>query len=98
MTAHFGKWDHRYDEITPAEQGYDFSDGYTGNSTGGAKGSGGPAVQDDPKRIDTITNKALQFIDRSHAANQPSRQRSRVGQYQAEDGSQSAPTQRGPTR
>lgn len=71
VTAHFGKWDHRYDEITPAEQGYDFSDGYTGNSTGGAKGSGGPAVQDDPKRIDTITNKALQFIDRSHAADQP---------------------------
>ena len=27
VTAHFGKWDHRYDEITPHQQGYDFSDG-----------------------------------------------------------------------
>ena len=71
VTAHFGKWDHRYDEIAPAEQGYDFSDGYTGNSDGGAKGSGGPAATQDPKRIDTITDEALQFIDRQHAADRP---------------------------
>ena len=48
-TAHFGKWDHRYDEFAPAEQDYDFSDGYTGNGTGGAKRSGGPAATRDPK-------------------------------------------------
>ena len=35
QTAHFGKWDHRFDEITPEDQGYDVSDGYTSNGTGG---------------------------------------------------------------
>ncbi|MCB1124683.1 MAG: sulfatase-like hydrolase/transferase, partial [Verrucomicrobiae bacterium] len=59
QTAHFGKWDHRYDEVSPHQQGYDFSDGYTGNFTGGAKKSGGPAASPDPKRIDTITDEAL---------------------------------------
>jgi len=71
VTAHFGKWDHRYDQITPAQQGYDFSDGYTGNGTGGAKGSGGPASTPDPKRIDTITDKALHFITRNHHRGRP---------------------------
>ena len=70
-TAHFGKWDHRYDEITPGEQGYDFSDGYTGNSNGGSKGSGGPAATPDPKLIDTITDQALHFIDRQHHTGTP---------------------------
>jgi arylsulfatase A-like enzyme len=70
-TAHFGKWDHRYDEIAPAEQGYDVSHRYTGNFTGGAKGSGGPAATLDPKRIDTITRDSLQFFDRHHAADRP---------------------------
>ena len=54
-TAHFGKRDHRYDEITPQQQGSDFSDGYTGNGTDGHKGSGGPAATPDPKQIDSIT-------------------------------------------
>jgi len=71
VTAHFGKWDHRYDEISPAQQGYDFSDGYTGNGTGGSKGSGGPAATPDPKRIDTITDKALHFIARNHHRKKP---------------------------
>lgn len=71
VTAHFGKWDHRYDEVTPAEQDFDFSDGYTGNSTGGAKGTDGPAATPDPKRIDTITDKALHFITRNHANDRP---------------------------
>ncbi|MEM8954838.1 MAG: sulfatase-like hydrolase/transferase [Verrucomicrobiota bacterium] len=69
QTAHFGKWDHRYDEITPEDQGFDASDGYTGNGEGGAKGTGGPAAQADPKRIDSITDRALDFID-SHHENQ----------------------------
>ncbi|MEM1228534.1 MAG: sulfatase-like hydrolase/transferase [Planctomycetota bacterium] len=71
VTAHFGKWDHRYDEIAPIEQDYDVSDGYTGNGNGGAKGSGGPAAQKDPKRIDSVTDRALEFIDASHANDQP---------------------------
>ena len=43
-TAHFGKWDMRTDEVTPEQMGYDVSDGYTNNGTGGGKGSGGPAA------------------------------------------------------
>lgn len=71
QTAHFGKWDHRYDFLSPSEQGYDFSDGYTGNNTGGAKKSGGPAATPDPKRIDTITDQALHLIDRCHHTKTP---------------------------
>ncbi len=70
-TAHFGKWDHRYDEVSPHEQGYDISDGYTGNGNGGSKGSGGPAASPDPKRIDTLTDTSLHFIERHHALGQP---------------------------
>ena len=69
--GHFGKWDHRYDEITPRQQGFDFSDGYTGNGEGGSKGSGGPAATPDPKRIDSITDAALHFISRNHACSNP---------------------------
>ncbi|HUV67314.1 MAG TPA: sulfatase-like hydrolase/transferase [Sedimentisphaerales bacterium] len=68
-TAHFGKWDHRYDEVTPEEQGYDVSDGYTGNGTGGGKGSGGPAAKEDPKLMDHITQEAINFM-RKQAASQ----------------------------
>ena len=71
VTAHFGKWDHRYDELTPAEQGYDVSHGYTGNSTGGSKGTGGPAARRDPKLIDTITDDALKFITQNHQHDLP---------------------------
>ncbi|MCA9215258.1 MAG: sulfatase [Planctomycetales bacterium] len=70
-TAHFGKWDHRYDEITPEAQGYDESHGYTSNATGGSKNTGGPAAQNDPKRIDTITRDAMNFMDRCQAAERP---------------------------
>lgn len=71
QTAHFGKWDHRYDRVSPHQQGYDFSDGYTGNFTGGAKNTGGPAATKDPKRINTITDQALHFIERNHARDFP---------------------------
>ena len=71
VTAHFGKWDHRYDGLTPQEQGYDFSDGNTGNGTGGSKGTGGPAARNDPKKIDTITNEALEFITKNHQSDRP---------------------------
>ena len=43
-TAHFGKWDMRFDDVTPEEMGYDQSDGYTNNGTGGGKGAGGGAI------------------------------------------------------
>ena len=51
QTAHFGKWDMRFDNVTPGEMGYDVNDGYTGNGTGGSKGTGGPAPKHDPKSV-----------------------------------------------
>ena len=62
QTAHFGKWDHRFDEITPEQQGYDISDGYTTNATGGGRGSGGPTAKDDPKLMHHITNHSINFM------------------------------------
>lgn len=70
-TAHFGKWDMRYDDVTPAEMGYDVSDGYTDNSTGGGKGAGGPAAADDPKLIDGITERTGRFMESAQRAGKP---------------------------
>ena len=55
--AHFGKWDHRYDGISPADQGFDESDGVTGNNTGG-----GTAQREDPKLMTTLTERAGAFL------------------------------------
>ena len=71
QTAHFGKWDHRYDEVTPEEQGYDVSDGYTGNGTGGGKGSGGPSAKKDPKLMDHITQQSISFMRKQAASQTP---------------------------
>ena len=62
-TAHFGKWDQRFDGVSPEEMGYGLSDGTTGNSTGGGKGSGGPAASEDPKLMRSITMRTTAFID-----------------------------------
>ena len=70
-TAHFGKWDHRFDMPTPSEMGYDASDGYTSNGTGGAKGSGGPAAVADPKLVDHITRQACHFMEQQAEAGNP---------------------------
>ncbi len=71
MTAHFGKWDFRFDNVTPEEMGYDVSDGYTGNFTGGAKGTGGPKAVDDPKKIFGITRRTCDFIERQAQRGKP---------------------------
>ena len=71
QTAHFGKWDHRYDWITPQDQGYDASDGYTGNGTGGGKGSGGPAAKEDPKLMHHITDQSISFMRKQVASQTP---------------------------
>ncbi len=64
-TAHFGKWDARYDEVTPEEMGYDFSDGLTGNNTGGGKTSiKWPVALDDPKLIFSLTERAGKFMEK----------------------------------
>jgi arylsulfatase A len=64
-TAHFGKWDARYDEVTPEAMGYDVSDGLTGNNTGGGKSNiEWPVAMDDPKLIFSLTERAGQFMER----------------------------------
>ena len=63
MTAHFGKWDSRYDEVTPEEMGYDISDGPTTNGTGGGRGSEWPQIMDDPKLIFSLTDRACNFME-----------------------------------
>lgn len=58
--AHFGKWDFRYDGISPEAIGYDISDGPTTNSEGA--GSGGPEAKEDPKLIDYVTDRTCSFM------------------------------------
>jgi len=70
-TAHFGKWDMRFDDVTPEEMGYDVSDGLTGNGTGGDKGSGGPSAQEDPKLIWGITERTGTFMEDQTSAGHP---------------------------
>ena len=70
-TAHFGKWDHRFDRPSPEEMGYDLSDGDTGNGTGGGRGSGGPAAASDPKLIDHITDRACDFLEEHAKSGKP---------------------------
>lgn len=70
-TAHFGKWDHRFDRPSPEDMGYDLSDGDTGNGTGGGKGSGGPAAVSDPKLIDHLTRRASEFLAEQAASGSP---------------------------
>lgn len=70
-TAHFGKWDARFDSVTPEMMGYDESDGLTGNGTGGGKGEGGPSAKDDPKLIFDLTRRSGEFMERSQAEGSP---------------------------
>ncbi len=61
--AHFGKWDHRYDNVSPANQGYDVSDGLTGNATGTGRDAGDAALHQDPKRVVSVTDRACAFLE-----------------------------------
>ena len=70
-TAHFGKWDMRFDNVTPREMGYDVSDGYTGNGTGGSKGTGGPAAKNDPKLIRSLTQRTCEFMETQARSGKP---------------------------
>lgn len=60
--AHFGKWDMRFDQITPKSMGYDASDGYTTNTEGGPKNSKEPSASKDPKLIGHVTQRAEDFM------------------------------------
>ncbi len=71
VTAHFGKWGNLM-KSTPEECGYDVSDGQTGNKTGGIKNKTVPFhVVDDPKRTNSVTDKAIGFIKQQTGAEKP---------------------------
>ena len=66
--AHYGKWDLRSD-IFPEDLNYDESDGNTGNNNGDMNSTKDTKWTDvfltnDPKRIETITERALNFMGR----------------------------------
>jgi arylsulfatase A-like enzyme len=73
--AHFGKWGENM-EATPEQCGYDESDGDTGNLTGNgnvAWKQGGEqfAPQQDPKLINSLTGRAIDFITRQAKEKRP---------------------------
>lgn len=61
--AHFGKWDSRFDEVTPGEMGYDVSDGPTTNGTGLGRKGEWPKALEDPKLIFSLTSRACNFME-----------------------------------
>ena len=80
MTAHLGKWDHRFEQPDPSELGYDVSDGATGNGEGNV---GAPKTERgrldkftvnpsaDPKVIFDLTKRASEFIEAQTKADKP---------------------------
>jgi len=70
-TAHLGKWDHRYDGVSPADQGFDVSDGVTSNATGGGRDAGGQPEREDPKLIHSLTDRATAFLAEQARAGTP---------------------------
>lgn len=74
VCAHFGKWGE--DMIsTPEQCGYDASDGETGNRTGSPGGEGEArmtdAVREDPKLINSLTRRSIEFINSQVKAKKP---------------------------
>ncbi len=74
-TAHYGKWDLR-SGIFPEDLGYDESDGNTGNNNGdfGSDKSSKWTehfLTNDPKRIESLTARAMSFVRRNQAAGTP---------------------------
>ena len=70
-TAHFGKWGMGSD---PSTFGYDESDGPTKNKDGGFvnnKKQWNNTISDDPKQIFSLTNKAIDFIQKNVKEEQP---------------------------
>ncbi len=69
-SAHFGKWGADMNS-SPAECGYDASDGPTENSTGDVTGKRQPFhIEEDPKRTRSLTERAIRFIrDQTEAGN-----------------------------
>lgn len=72
-TAHFGKWDFRFDLVPPEQLGYDVSDGPTSNTEGGGRNSSKrrPRITEDPKQIFGLTHRVCNFIEETHATGKP---------------------------
>lgn len=82
-TAHFGKWDHRFDNPDPSTLGYDESDGATTNREGNTgayvvnkkgkmsldKFTARPT--DDPKNIFDLTRRGAEFMEAQVEAGRP---------------------------
>lgn len=74
-TAHYGKWDMRAG-IFPENVGYDESDGDTGNKNGDVSSDKNNKftalfLNNDPKRIETITARSLDFMRRNVKSGNP---------------------------
>jgi arylsulfatase A-like enzyme len=73
ITAHFGKWGI---DVDPSNLGYDESDGITGNKDGGFdfrnnKKQWQNTISEDPKKIFSVTQRAVQFIEKQALTNTP---------------------------
>lgn len=73
--AHYGKWDLRAD-VFPEDLGYDESDGDTGNKNGDMNSTKQTKWTDyflnnDPKRIETLTARAINFMERNTKSGNP---------------------------
>ena len=71
--AHFGKWGI---DVDPSELGYDHSDGITGNKEGGFNYQSNKKqwqnnIDQDPKKIFSLTQKAINFIEKQAKSNTP---------------------------
>lgn len=71
VSAHFGKWHLRGD---PGEAGYAAHDGPTDNKEGNTLGEAGqrlPATLTDPKKMFSVTNRAVAFMEEQVKAGKP---------------------------
>ncbi|MGL1885028.1 MAG: sulfatase-like hydrolase/transferase [Reichenbachiella sp.] len=67
-TAHYGKWHlGSSDDSSPENNGFDYSDGATNNSSGNQ----GETVQEDPKKIFELTDRSIAFIEQAVADEVP---------------------------
>ena len=66
-TAHFGKW--HLGNVTPDNHGFDRHDGSNNNDAGNALN--GQSIQTDPKKIFTLSDSAMNFIDDAVNNNHP---------------------------
>jgi len=74
-TAHYGKWDLRVGR-PPQAYGYDESDGDNGNGQGNAEKGGEEKwnthlLRENPKQTDSVTARAIGFLQRQRAAGNP---------------------------